>query len=83
MTETERALRAALPGLDWHHVDDYWTALIFDQSYAQLVQCGPVYRVRVLGNAETCHSLREAVQWLRAHVVAIHARLGVALEGVK
>jgi hypothetical protein len=83
MTETERALRAALPGLEWEADGEEWEALVFGQSYAQLIPVGRLFYVKVLGNAETCYSLPEAVQWLRAHVVAAHARLGVALEGVK
>lgn len=82
MSETEQALRAALPGLDWHRVDDYWTAKLFGvSSYAQLVKCGSVYRVGVLGNADTCYTLAEAVAWLRSQIETVHARLGVALEG--
>jgi hypothetical protein len=83
MTETERALRAALPGLEWEADGEEWEALVFGQSYAQLIPVGRLFYVKVLGNAETCYSLPEAVQWLRAHVVAVHVRLGVALEGVK
>lgn len=83
MSETEQALRAALPGLDWTADGDEWEALVFGQSYAELTPVGSVYRVGALGNAETCYSLAEAVAWLRAQIETVHARLGVALEGVK
>lgn len=83
MSETERALRAALPCLDWQPDGDEWEALVFGQSYAQLIPVGRLFYAKVLGNAETFYSLPEAVKWLRAQVATVHARLGVALEGVK
>jgi hypothetical protein len=84
MTETERALRAALPGLDWQcHDDGTWTAPLFDQSYAMLTPVGRIFWVRALGDATNRRTLPDAAEWLRAQVATVHARLGVALEGVK
>ena len=82
MSETEQALRAALPGLDWQaHEDGTWTARLFDKSYVMLTPVGRIFWVRALGNATNRHSLADAAEWLRSQVATVHARLGVALEG--